>query len=187
MFFGASKTSEPPEVGGRLPAEGAAGGWGVWRIQSGGRAAGGGREPLAGLTGMPKRRGGEDWCAVNGRPLRRRLVTGRTCGARGGGGGACSPVAPHDTFVRQAILRSVAEYHRAASQIGGRQREKGRGLRGGPRGGCTSGWRGLPSRLQMPLRLSLGVRGAVAGRRLGALEEGEGGASNACDGDCAAL
>ena len=30
-------------------------------------------------------------------------------------------------------------------------------------------------RLQMPLRLALGVRGTVAGRRLGALEEGGGG------------
>ena len=61
--------------------------------------------------------------------------------------------------------------------------EKGRDLKGGPRSGQTGGWRRLPKRLgggycrlQMPLRLALGVRGTVAGRRLGALEEEGGGA-----------
>ena len=56
-------------------------------------------------------------------------------------------------------------------------------LEGGPRGGWTGGWRRLPKRLggdycrlQMPLRLALGVRGTVAGHRLGA-PEGGGGAS----------
>ena len=55
--------------------------------------------------------------------------------------------------------------------------ETGRGLRGRPR----SGWTGLLEevakavgggycRLQMPLKLALGVRGTVARRRLGALE-----------------
>ena len=36
-------------------------------------------------------------------------------------------------------------------------------------GGCQSGWGGY-CRLQMPLRLALGVRGTVAGHRLGALD-----------------
>ena len=38
-------------------------------------------------------------------------------------------------------------------------------------GGCQNGY----GRLQMPLRLALGVRGTVAGHRLGALEGGGGG------------
>ena len=38
-------------------------------------------------------------------------------------------------------------------------------------GGCQSGWGGC-CRLQMPLSLVLGVRGTVAGHRLGALEGG---------------
>ena len=38
-------------------------------------------------------------------------------------------------------------------------------------GGCRGGWGGY-CRLQMPLRLALGVRGTVAGHRLGALEGG---------------
>ena len=42
-------------------------------------------------------------------------------------------------------------------------------------GGCQSGWAGGYCRLQMPLRPALGVRGTVAGHRLGALEEGGGG------------
>ena len=37
-------------------------------------------------------------------------------------------------------------------------------------GGCQSGW----GRLQMPLRLALGVTGTVAGHRLGALDGGGG-------------
>ena len=55
--------------------------------------------------------------------------------------------------------------------------QKGRDLRGGPSGG----WRRLPKRLgavavgYMPLKLALGVRGTVAGHRLGALEWGGGG------------
>ena len=36
---------------------------------------------------------------------------------------------------------------------------------------------GCQSRLQMPLRPALGIRGAVAGRRLGALQGGGGGIS----------
>ena len=36
-------------------------------------------------------------------------------------------------------------------------------------GGCQSGWGGY-CRLQMPLKLRFGVRGTVAGHRLGALE-----------------
>ena len=45
-------------------------------------------------------------------------------------------------------------------------------------GGCQSGWEGGYCRLQMPLRPALGVRGTVAGLRLGALE-GAGPPSNA--------
>ena len=62
-------------------------------------------------------------------------------------------------------------------------RRRDRASEGGPRGGSTGGWRRLPKRLgggycrlHMPLRLALGVRGTVAGHRLGALEGG-GGAS----------
>ena len=54
-------------------------------------------------------------------------------------------------------------------------------LRGGPSSGWAGGWRRLPKaagggycRLQMPLNAALGVRGPVAGHRLGALEGGEG-------------
>ena len=49
---------------------------------------------------------------------------------------------------------------------------KGRGLRRGPRSGETGGWRrvgGGYCRLRRPLKLALGVKGTVAGRRLGAL------------------
>ena len=49
---------------------------------------------------------------------------------------------------------------------------KGRGLRGGKTGGCQSSY----CRLQMPWKPALGVRGTVAGHRLGALEVGGGGA-----------
>ena len=62
------------------------------------------------------------------------------------------------------------------------RRGGGGGLRGGPSSGWTGGWRRLPKRtgggycrLQMPLRPALGVRGTVAGHRLGALEGGLGG------------
>ena len=59
---------------------------------------------------------------------------------------------------------------RDASEGKGPQRRLGRRLEEvakAVRGGCC--------RLQMPLRLALGVRGTVAGHRLGALEEGGGG------------
>ena len=59
---------------------------------------------------------------------------------------------------------------------------KGRGLRGGPQRrlgrrleGVAKAVGGGYCRLQMPLRLARGVRGTVAGRRLGALEGGRGG------------
>ena len=78
----------------------------------------------------------------------------RTLGRQTAAGGA--PPCPEGCRRREGASEAVPEAVRQA--VGG---------------GCRSGWGGY-CRLQMALRPALGVRGTLAGRRLGALEGGGG-------------
>ena len=94
------------------------------------------------------------------------------------------PISNRQKRLEQRILRQFgrnmghSDYRYAP---GAAMHQKEKDLRRRPRSSWAGGWRRLPKRfgggycrLQMPLRLALGVRGTVGGRKLGASEGGGG-------------
>ena len=127
---------------------------------------------------------GRDLCGGGSAPAGEGVVHERLRGGeRGGGGrgshGLCVLPSPARLGLCVRLSGQTADDPRTAAEAKGPQRRPQRRLRRRLEGVAKAVGGGY-CRLQVPLKVVVGVRGTVAGRRLGGLEgEGGGGGSNA--------